>query len=118
LRSRNAAKAARNQDMGWGRSDAEMGENKMKIEPQPEFRTIDRDGEPFVIFKHSGEITEARVIDAIPADYLEGATLKMRSATAEEQALFTEHADEETLAVAMHVDDPDGAVWTIHKEWA
>ena len=94
------------------------GKNTLKIDPEPEFRTIDRDGETFVIFKHSGEITEARVIDAIPADYLEGAKLRMRSSTAEEQALFTEHADEETLAVAMHVDDPDGEVWTIHKEWA
>ncbi len=89
-----------------------------KLEPTPEFRTIERDGDPFVIFKHSGEITEARVIDALPADYLEGAVLKMRSATEDEQALFNDHADEETLAVAMHVDSPDGEIWTIHKEWA
>ena len=89
-----------------------------KFEAAPEFRTIERDGDPFVVFKHSGEITEARVIDALPADYLEGAVLKMRSSKPEEQALFTEHADDETLAVARHVDSPDGEVWTIHKEWA
>lgn len=90
----------------------------MKLEPAPEFRTIDRDGVPFIVFSHSGEITEARVIDALPAEYLEDSILSMRSSTQEEQALFEEHADEHTLAVAMHVDDPDGAVWTIHKDWA